>query len=127
MRLWLALAGLNGLIAVAAGAFGWHGPLDEGGRQMFAMGSQYQLAHALALLAVAWLATRADVNRIAVIIAGAGFALGIVLFSGTLYAFGAFGSVPVSGAAPVGGFALMAAWITLVFIGLSRRPQSSPS
>ena len=34
-RLWLFLGGLNGLLSVAAGAYGRHGALEQAGREMF--------------------------------------------------------------------------------------------
>ena len=52
MPAWLFLGALNGLIAVAAGAYGRHGGLTPEGREMFQIAGQFQLAHALALLAV---------------------------------------------------------------------------
>lgn len=118
MALWLFLGALNGLVAVAAGAYGWHAlGGDEGARKMFELGVQYQMGHALALLGVAWLATRFEGRRkIPVHLAGAGFTLGIVLFSGTLYAFGLTGLVPVEGAAPLGGMLLMIGWAALMWI-----------
>ncbi len=118
MALWLFLGTLNGLVAVAAGAYGWHSlGGDEGARKMFEIAVQYQMVHALALVAVAWLATRFDGRwRLPVHVAGAGFTLGIVLFSGTLYAFGLTGTVPVEGAAPFGGFLLMVGWGALMWI-----------
>ncbi|TVR79484.1 MAG: DUF423 domain-containing protein [Rhodospirillales bacterium] len=115
MPLWLILGGLNGLIAVAAGAYGWHG---LGGDPMFMMAADYQLAHALALTGVAWLASVATGPQgVLVHLAGAAFALGILLFSGTLYALALTASVPVTGAAPLGGVLLMAGWLLLMVIG----------
>jgi uncharacterized membrane protein YgdD (TMEM256/DUF423 family) len=124
MRLWLALAGINGLISVAAGAWGWHGMLDDGARRMIAVGTVYEMAHALALLGVAWLATRPDVPRWATIVAGLGFAVGNLLFSGSLYWFAAFGALPIRGAAPVGGTALMIGWAALIAAAVVRRTQA---
>ncbi len=62
MRLWLFVAGLNGTLAVMAGAYGWHWleAADSGLRDIFMMAVQYQMWHALALLAVAWLAGREE-------------------------------------------------------------------
>ena len=62
MRLWLFLGAVNGFAAVAAGAYGWHSleVSDTGLRDIFAIGVRYQMWHALALLAVAWLASRGD-------------------------------------------------------------------
>ena len=123
MALWLFLGALNGLLSVAAGAYGWHRlGGDEGAQKMFEIGVQYQMGHALALLAVAWLAsTRGGRALIPVHVAGAAFTLGIFLFSGTLYAFGLFAVVPVEGAAPVGGALLIVGWLTLMWIAMRSR------
>lgn len=122
-RLWLFLGALNALISVAAGAYGRHGALDPTAREMFAIAVQYQMAHALALLAVAWLASRCGCCRIVTIpnIAGAAFALGILLFCGSLYWFGLYGLVPVTGGAPTGGFLMMAGWLALMIEALRPR------
>jgi uncharacterized membrane protein YgdD (TMEM256/DUF423 family) len=112
MGVWLFLGGLNGLLAVAAGAYGWH---RLGGDEMFSMGSRYHMYHALALLAVGWLASARP--GWAVHLAGAAFTLGIFLFSGTLYAFALTGNVPLAGAAPVGGALLMGGWLVIGAIG----------
>lgn len=119
-RLWLFLGALNGLISVAAGAYGRHGALEPAGREMFTIASQYQMAHGLALLAVAWLASREPAGRRLSVstVAGAGFALGIVLFCGSLYAFGVTGLVPVTGAAPAGGWLMMAGWLALMWAAI---------
>ncbi len=115
-RRWLFLAALNGLVAVAAGAYGWHSleVSDTGLSDIFAIGVQYQMWHALALFAVAWLASRRQRPAIAVAVAGWAFVAGIVLFSGSLYAFGIIGSVVVPYAAPAGGIFLMAGWAALI-------------
>jgi uncharacterized membrane protein YgdD (TMEM256/DUF423 family) len=85
-RLWLFLGGLNGLFSVAAGAYGRHGALEPAGREMFGIASNYQIAHGLGLLAVAWLASRHEGGWLtAPNVAGAAFTLGILLFSGSLY------------------------------------------
>ena len=122
-RLWLFLGALNALISVAAGAYGRHGALDPAGREMFGIAVQYQMTHALALLAVAWLTARCGSCRLLSLpnIAGAAFALGILLFSGSLYWFGLYGLVPVAGGAPTGGFLMMAGWLALM--GEAIRPR----
>ena len=121
-RLWLALAGLNGAIGVAAGAHGWHA---LGGDAMFAIASTYQLVHAAALVGVAWLAARGGGRPgWPATVAGACFALGIVLFTGTLYALVLLGVVLVPGAAPVGGLLLIAGWLALVWAAVTFRPSS---
>ena len=117
--LWLVIGGLNGLIAVAAGAYGWHSlGGDDSIREIFMMGVSYQMWHALAILAVAMIAARPDQasSRLPTV-AALGFVTGIILFSGTLYAYALLGYVPVEGAAPFGGFLLMAGWGALMIIG----------
>ena len=117
--LWLIIGGLNGLIAVAAGAYGWHSlGGDDAVREIFMMGVGYQMWHALALLAVALVASRAEMaNSRLPVLAGTGFTLGIIAFSGSLYAYAITGFVPVAGAAPVGGFLLMAGWASIMAMG----------
>ena len=113
MGVWLFLGGLNGLLAVAAGAYGWH---LLGGDEMFSMGAHYHMYHALVLLAVGWLASIRPGREAW---AGASFTLGILLFSGSLYALALTGSVPLAGAAPVGGALLMLGWLVIGAIGLA--------
>jgi uncharacterized membrane protein YgdD (TMEM256/DUF423 family) len=117
-RIWLFLGAFNGLTSVAAGAYGRHAALEPAGREMFSIASHYQIAHALALLAVAWLAFRQAGWLTAPNVAGAAFTLGILLFSGSLYWFGLTGLVPVQGSAPTGGFLLMFGWLGLMWTAL---------
>ena len=114
----LLLGAINGLLSVAAGAYGRHGPFDDYAREMFAIASHYQINHALALLAVAWLASGAGRDRRLVALAGAAFALGIVLFSGSLYWFAIAGAPPFPGSAPAGGWLLMLGWLALIVLAL---------
>lgn len=118
MALWLFLGSFNGLIAVAAGAYGWHALASEPALQkMFEIASFNQMVHGLAMLAVAWLATReAGMARLLAHAAGACFALGLVLFSGTLYWLVLADTLLVRGAAPLGGFLLMAGWLLLMAV-----------
>jgi uncharacterized membrane protein YgdD (TMEM256/DUF423 family) len=115
MRLWLFLAGLNGLVAVAAGAWGWHGMVGERAnyKDIFNVGVDYQMWHALALLGVAWLAARGGTPRL-IAAAGWAFVLGVALFSGTLYWMGLTGRLWLPFAAPVGGGFLMIGWAALM-------------
>ncbi|HEY1962263.1 MAG TPA: DUF423 domain-containing protein, partial [Rhizomicrobium sp.] len=86
MRLWLLIGAINGLLAVAAGAFGAHalqGRLDAHALQVFETGARYQMYHALAigLAAFAMRGTAAAPAQGAAVL----FLAGIVLFSGSLY------------------------------------------
>ncbi len=117
--LWLVIGGLNGLIAVAAGAYGWHNlGGDDAVREIFMMGVDYQMWHALAIVATAAVAARPEIaGSPAPAIAGICFTLGIIAFSGSLYAYAISGYIPVEGAAPVGGGLLIAGWGLIVFSG----------
>ena len=130
-KAWVSLGALNGLCATAAGAYAAHGfkapePVLE---KAFATGVEYQFWHALALLAVAWLAERgesAGKKPWLVRLAGLAFVLGIALFSGTLYVFGASGAVWMSGAAPAGGILLMTGWALLALSPIGGRARANP-
>lgn len=130
MRPWLLLGALNGLMAVVAGAYGWHAVAvaDTGLRDVFRTALDYHMWHALALLAVAWLAHgTAGWRRRAVAIAGTAFTAGIVLFSGSLYGLALTGAVIVEGAAPAGGMLLMVGWALLIAVALLPGGASGPS
>ena len=116
MNIWIFLGGINAALAVGAGAYGWHALGDTPDiRDVFMMGSQYQMWHGLGLLAVGLLTNAAPSRWLA--IAGACFQVGIVLFSGTLYCFATLHFVPVEGAAPLGGGLFMLGWLLLAVQG----------
>jgi len=119
---WLIVAALSGCLAVAAGAYGAHGLSgDEIYKNAFQTGVHYHMWHTLALLGVAWFTeSRPETNSGAAQAkwghrAGFLFALGLVLFSGSLYVFAITGALPVAGLPPAGGMALMAGWLALGF------------
>lgn len=125
-KAWVTLGALNGLCAVAAGAYAahWLKAAEPILGQAFKTGVEYQMGHALALLAVAWLAERSEAagrKPWFARVAGLCFGLGIVLFSGTLYGFGLTGEVAVRGAAPAGGTLLMLGWVLLALSPIGGR------
>ena len=80
------LGALCAFLAVAAGAFGTHAlrdTLSQESLTIFEPAARYPMYHALALLAVACMASRWPGS--AVQTAGWLFATGIVVFSGSLY------------------------------------------
>ena len=86
LRGFLMLAAFFGFTGVALGAFAAHGlknRLTPEYLAIFHTGVTYQLVHTLALLGVALLATQIPGRLITW--AGASFAIGILLFSGSLY------------------------------------------
>jgi len=121
---WLLAAAISGLVAVVAGAYGWHGlRADDGARAVFNPGVHYQMWHTLALLAVAWLADSRPRHTAAgkwARRAGVCFAAGIAVFAGSMYFYGIYGGVPLPGVTPAGGLALMAGWVCLGVAAVAR-------
>ena len=114
MNPWFVIAGINGALAVASGAFAAHGlqgRLDAHAMQVFETGARYHMYHALAILAAAALLPRIDGR--AVLIAGWSFMAGIVLFSGSLYALALSGVTTLGAITPIGGVAFLVGWISL--------------
>lgn len=113
-RIFVVLAALSGFIAVGAGAFGAHALKARLSTEMLAVfetGVRYQMFHTLALLAVAWAATRWPRRWVAV--AGACFIGGIVLFSGSLYLLALTGTRGLGAITPFGGALFLAGWLCL--------------
>lgn len=118
---WLFLGAMLGGVGVALGAFGAHGLRGRVPGDLLAVwetASRYHLAHALALLAVAWVASRAD--GLAVRIAGWGFTLGILVFSGSLYVMTLTGARWLGAITPLGGLAFLFGWFALAASALRR-------
>lgn len=119
MKLFLSFAALSGLTAVMAGAFGAHGLEDKlGERELaaFETGARYQMYHALALIAVAWLVDKHPSRT--VIVAGWSFMTGTLLFSGSLYLMGVIESRALLFATPIGGLGFMIGWAALFIAAL---------
>ena len=116
VRLFFVLGALAALIGVTLGAFAAHGlksRLDPTALTTFETGVRYHMYHALALLAVAWAATRWPGG--AVNASGWLFAAGIVLFSGSLYALSLTGMRWLGAITPLGGLAFLAGWLCLAW------------
>jgi uncharacterized membrane protein YgdD (TMEM256/DUF423 family) len=113
-RLFVTVAALSGLIAVAAGAFGAHALRERLSPEylaVFETAARYQMYHALALIAAAWASTRWP----GPVIQWSGwlFIIGTVLFSGSLYALALSGARWLGAITPLGGLAFMAGWLCL--------------
>ena len=114
LRVFLMLTAFFGFTGVALGAFAAHGLKDRLSEQYLAIfhtGVTYQLVHTLALLGVALLATHLPGRLMTW--AGVCFALGIVLFSGSLYLLTLTGISKLGIITPFGGLAFLAGWFCL--------------
>lgn len=119
-RLFLTIGALAGFLGVGIGAFGAHALKKRLSAELlatFEVAVRYQMYHALALLAVGLLATRLTASP-ALNIAGWGFVAGIVLFSGSLYAYTLSGAKLFAMITPVGGVAFLVGWCALAWAAL---------
>lgn len=122
-RIWIGLGSLAGLGAVAMAAAAAHAlpaRLDARGLHMVDSAIQMQGWHALALVLCGIWAARGGA---AAQLAGAAFAVGLVLFCGAVYAL-ALGGVATGPLAPAGGMLLMLGWLLLGISALRARPVS---
>lgn len=113
-RTLLLAAAVAGFLAVAAGAFGAHaleGRISPRHMAAFETGIRYHAWHALALLALAPSAARWPDPLWGV--AGALFAAGILVFSGSLYLLALTGVRWLGAVTPVGGAAFLAGWASV--------------
>jgi uncharacterized membrane protein YgdD (TMEM256/DUF423 family) len=120
-RVWLAIAGLVGLAAVAAGALATHAAMNPRTAELLRTGAWYGMAHAAVLVAVIALAQGREPRRGPATVAGWSFCVGIVLFSFSLFARAAGGAGWLGWVTPVGGGLLMLGWAALAVLALRRR------
>jgi uncharacterized membrane protein YgdD (TMEM256/DUF423 family) len=116
-RKFLLLGSANAFLAVALGAFGAHVLKDRLSSDMLAVfqtGVQYQMYHALALILVAIISKQLPNNQ-ALGWSGWLFFVGIVLFSGSLYALSLSGVTILGAITPLGGIAFLVGWFRLVW------------
>ena len=129
-KLMIVLAGVNGMMAVAAGAFGAHGlraRLTSDALAIFETAARYHMYHSLALAALAALSGHASsrlFNASAI-----SFQCGIVLFSGSLYAMvlSRLEWKWLGPITPMGGLLLMIGWLCLALAGIPRATSVTPS
>ena len=116
---WIVLGSAFALTAVALGAFGAHAlrnMLQAESLAIFETGVRYQMYHALGLLAVGVLAPYLTSPPVAV--SGWLFTIGIVIFSGSLYALSWSGIGILGAITPIGGLCLLAGWGALIISAL---------
>lgn len=113
-QFYLAMAAINGALAVTMGAFATHGLKDVLSTKLMAVmqtSVQYQFYHTFALLLVGLL-LRQQMSTLLTLSAAA-FLTGIVLFCGSLYLL-AFSGVHWLGiVTPIGGLAFIVGWLSL--------------
>jgi uncharacterized membrane protein YgdD (TMEM256/DUF423 family) len=107
-------------VGVLLGAFGAHAlHLDPARHTIYETGVIYHLAHALAILLVGVLDIIWPVAKWKV--PGWLFAVGILLFSGSLYALAATGTVLWGAVTPLGGLCFLAGWLSFAITAVKAR------
>ncbi|CAA7393338.1 unnamed protein product [Spirodela intermedia] len=107
-RMWHIVAGVSGAAAVGLGSYGAHmfKPKNPSYKEVWHTASLYHLVHTAALLA-APLTKRPHLF-------GGLLTAGILTFSGTCYIVAYLEDRKYSSLAPVGGFAFIGAWASLL-------------
>ena len=119
-RYLLPLAAASGFLAVGLGAFGAHAlrdSLDARALDIYDTAVLYHFVHTLALLAVALLC-RGQAPHRTLTGAGLAFALGVALFSGSLYVLAVTGIGWLGMITPLGGVSFLVGWLLLLIWSL---------
>ncbi|KYG59621.1 DUF423 domain-containing protein [Planococcus maritimus] len=118
MKFFLIAGAVNGLLAVAFGAFGAHlleGRVADKYLDTWQTAVQYQMFHSIGLIAVAILMSSALIGPLSSL-SWAGYLMlaGIVIFSGSLYVLSLSGISVLGAITPIGGLAFIAGWVMLM-------------
>ncbi len=110
-RLLMSIAATYGLVAVLLGAFAAHGlkeVLSASSLASWQTGVTYQMTHALVLLVIGLWLRQGGSNLVKV--AGVLFAIGVLVFSGSIYALVLLQVSWLGLVTPLGGLCLIAGW-----------------
>ncbi|MDP6931258.1 MAG: DUF423 domain-containing protein [Myxococcota bacterium] len=110
-RTWVMVGSLASLVMVAAGAFGAHAlreVLDPDLLVVFETGTRYGTTHALALLVLGVLMIHHPSRRLG--LAARFMALGIVVFTGSLWVLALTGLRWMGAITPIGGLSFLVGW-----------------
>jgi uncharacterized membrane protein YgdD (TMEM256/DUF423 family) len=113
---WTVVGAVFMALAVAMGAFGAHAlkdRLDEYSQGVYEKAVFYHFVHGIGILLISLLARVGILSASAEERAGWLMAIGIVLFSGSLYALAISGVRILGAVTPFGGVAFIAGWVLL--------------
>lgn len=120
-KIYLLIAAFYGASGVMLGAFGAHGlrgKVTENLLEAYKTGVHYQMLHTLALLGVVLLMQHWG-EKTALLTCAALFALGVLLFSGSLYGLTFGGPRWLGPVTPLGGLLLIGGWVALFVAALN--------
>jgi len=121
---WAAIGAVLMAIAVGMGAFGAHGlrnRLDAYSMSVYEKAVFYHFVHALGILLVSLLARTNAISvagqaRVAWLLL-----IGIIIFSGSLYALALSGIRILGAITPIGGISFIAGWLLLAYEAVRAR------
>ena len=118
VKLFIIAGAINGFLAVALGAFGAHAlkeRLSEKYLAIWETAVQYQMFHAVALIAIGILMSSKLIGPVSSLnTAGYLMIAGIILFSGSLYVLSLTGIGVLGAITPIGGVAFLIGWIMII-------------
>jgi uncharacterized membrane protein YgdD (TMEM256/DUF423 family) len=115
---WTAIGAIFMALAVGMGAFGAHAlkdRLDEYSQSVYEKAVFYHFIHALGILLISLLARTGIVSASGEARAAWLLAVGILLFSGSLYALAISGTRILGAITPFGGICFIIGWIVLAY------------
>ena len=123
-KLFISLAALFGLLAVIIGSLAAHA-VDKGltaeALQRIYTAQEYQFYHVAALLGVGILGSlHRNYASMLLKLAGLFFTLGVLLFSGSLYAYALTDNELYGKVTPLGGISFILGWFFLMLFGFRK-------
>jgi uncharacterized membrane protein YgdD (TMEM256/DUF423 family) len=115
---WTAIGAVLMALAVGMGAFGAHGlrnRLDAYSISVYEKAVFYHFIHALGILVVSLLARTNAISISGQARVGWLFLIGMIMFSGSLYALALSGLRILGAITPIGGIAFIAGWLLLAY------------
>ena len=118
MKFFIIAGAINGFLSVILGAFGAHlleGRVADKYLATWETAVQYQMFHALALVAIGILMSSKLLGPVSQLnVAGYLILAGIVIFSGSLYVLSLTGISILGAITPIGGVAFLIGWVMLI-------------
>ena len=119
---WIGIGSILVMLSVMIGAFGAHmlePIIGEDKISVYETGVQYHMIHALGIILIGVIAKVFGEAKLLVWSARLLF-IGIILFSGSLYALSISGLGPLGAITPLGGVSFIAGWICLAVTVLKK-------
>lgn len=121
-RKWIGVGAILVMLSVMIGAFGAHmlkPIIGEDKITVYETGVQYHMIHALGIICIGIIAKLLGESKL-LLWAARLLLIGIILFSGSLYALSITSLGPLGAITPLGGVCFIAGWICLAVTALKK-------